>query len=156
MTSKRDISPLWALLRKLLRAEGIDADALSVAKLCKTLGIGHGSVQRIQEGHMNLTALTVSRLAERFNVPPSFIGDAIAGVATHDDLAMVRAANDLEATMSRVKASDFSPLALHLAMTIDEVKGAELKTKAFAAAVVAIQNAIGQTGGGDKSQPPKG
>lgn len=137
-------SPLWSTLRRLLKSEGVDADSLSIDKLTAALGVGRGSVQRILNGHANLKAETMHKLAERFSVPVSAIAQG-----TIDPL-VDEVTTDFQRRIDYADRNSLSELALHLAVTIDAIKSPETRTKAFAAAVVAIQQAIDQTADADK------
>ena len=145
MNADHPISPLWATLRRLLRSEGLDADSLSLDKLALALGVGRGTVQRIKEGHSNIRAETMHSLADRFAVSVAVIAQG----AIDPDLA--DAVDDLQQKIKSTDRDKFSPLAMHLAMSIDEIKDAEVRTKAFAAAAVAIQRAIDQMADPDKT-----
>lgn len=64
---------------------------------------------------------------------------------------MAAAAKQSAEDVASVDRSKFGPMAVHLAMTIDTIKNPAAQAKAFAAAVVAIEQVIGQMGGADKT-----
>lgn len=70
--------------------------------------------------------------------------------ASSETAALQDAADKLQLQIDQADRSKFSPLALHLAITVDAIQNPETRTKAFAAAVVAIQQAIDQTADVDK------
>lgn len=145
MTSKNRPSQLWETLRRLLRAEGVNADELSVDKLQEALGISRGTTQRIKEGHENITQKTVAQLAERFNVPRSYISDGAAGHLPDVDPRLVLAGSTAKDAASSYDRARLSSMAVHLAITLDSIKNQEKRVKAFANAVVAINNIIGHS-----------
>lgn len=144
MNADTPISPLWATLRKLLKSEGLDADSLSLDKLASALGVGRGTAQRIKEGHFNIRAETMRSLADRFGVSVSVIAQGAI------DPILADAVDALQDKMKKTDRANFSPLAMHLAMAVDDIKDAEVRTKAFAAAAVAIQRVIDHTADPDK------
>lgn len=144
MNADTPISPLWATLRKLLKSEGLDADSLSLDKLASALGVGRGTAQRIKEGHFNIRAETMRSLADRFGVSVSVIAQGAI------DPILADAVDALQDKMKKTDRANFSPLAMHLAMAVDDIKDAEVRTKAFAAAAVAIQRVIDNMADPDK------
>ena len=144
MNAEPPISPLWATLRKLLKSEGLDADSLSLDKLASALGVGRGTAQRIKEGHFNIRAETMRSLADRFGVSVSVIAQGAI------DPILADAVDALQDKMKKTDRANFSPLAMHLAMAVDDIKDAEVRTKAFAAAAVAIQRVIDHMADPDK------
>lgn len=144
MNADTPISPLWATLRKLLKSEGLDADSLSLDKLASALGVGRGTAQRIKEGHFNIRAETMRSLADRFGVSVSVIAQGAI------DPILADAVDALQDKMKKTDRANFSPLAMHLAMAVDDIKDAEVRTKAFAAAAVAIQRVIDHMADPDK------
>lgn len=144
MNADTPISPLWATLRKLLKSEGLDADSLSLDKLASALGVGRGTAQRIKEGHFNIRAETMRSLADRFGVSVSVIAQGAI------DPILADAVDALQDKMKKTDRANFSPLAMHLAMAVDDIKDAEVRTKAFAAAAVAIQRVIDYMADPDK------
>lgn len=71
-----------------------------------------------------------------------------------DDSQADRMAKSDEASASSVANADrasFGPMAVHLAMSIDAIKNPADQAKAFAAAVLAIQHAIGHSADPDKT-----
>ena len=145
MNAETPISPLWATLRRLLRSEGVDADALSIDKLAASLGVGRGTAQRIKEGHSNIRTDTMHSLADRFAVPVAVIAQG----AIDPDLA--GAVADIQDKAAKTDRDSLSLMALHLAATVDSIKNTEVRTKAFAAAAIAIQKVIDQMGDMDRS-----
>lgn len=145
MNAETPISPLWATLRKLLKSEGLDADSLSLDKLASALGVGRGTAQRIKEGHFNIRAETMRSLADRFAVPVSMIAQGAIDPALSDPF------DELSDRMKAADREKFSAMAMHLAMSIDAIKNPADQAKAFAAAVLAIQHAIGHLADPDKS-----
>ena len=135
MTRESEQTHLWLTLRRLLRAEGIDADALSVDRLADALGVGRGTAQRIKAGHTNLTTETVNRLAERFGVPSGYMSEGAAGRVPDIDPQLAKGAATAQRDMAQYDRATFSPMAMHLAMTLDAIKDQGARTKAFAAAV---------------------
>jgi len=145
MNSETPISPLWVTLRRLLRSEGVDADSLTTDKLAASLGVGRGTAQRIKEGHTNLRADTMNSLADRFAVPVSVI--AQGAIDPGIDLAI----DGLQRKAKQTDRDSLSLMALHLAATVDGIKNTETRTKAFAAAAIAIQKVIDQMDDADKT-----
>lgn len=145
MNADTPISPLWATLRKLLKSEGLDADSLSLDKLASALGVGRGTAQRIKAGHFNIRAETMRSLADRFGVSVSVIAQGAI------DPILADAVDALQDKMKKTDRANFSPLAMHLAMAVDDIKDAEVRTKAFAAAAVAIQRVIDHMADPDKT-----
>lgn len=127
-----------------MKSEGLDADSLSLDKLASALGVGRGTAQRIKEGHFNIRAETMRSLADRFGVSVSVIAQGAI------DPILADAVDALQDKMKKTDRANFSPLAMHLAMAVDDIKDAEVRTKAFAAAAVAIQRVIDYMADPDK------
>jgi len=64
---------------------------------------------------------------------------------------MAKADAQTDADIAEVDRSKFGPMAVHLAMSLDAIKNPADQAKAFAAAVLAIQQAIGHSGDADKT-----
>lgn len=124
------------------------------ADLARELGVSDSYISALLNAKKPFGERTARKMESRLGMHSKWLDEPrlIDDENTIDGAGLIREADDrLQLEMDKADRSKFSPLAMHLAMTIDGIKDAEVRTKAFASAVLAIQQAIDQKGDADKS-----
>ena len=117
------------------------------ADLARELGVSDSYVSALLNGKKPFGERTARKMEERLGMHSKWldetrlIGDDLP--AGSDD-PLRESADRLLDRLEAVDRATFGALAMHLAVTLEGIKDPEVQTKAFAAAVVAIQNAIDQ------------
>lgn len=124
------------------------------ADLARELGVSDSYISALLNGKKPFGERTARKMEAALGMhskwldEPRLIGDE----NVIDGEGLIReAAESLQLEMDKADRSKFSPLAMHLAVTVDGIRNPEARTKAFAAAVVAMQQVIDQMADADKT-----
>lgn len=141
---------LWAKICEHLAAMGKDANSMSINKLADALGVGHGSVQRILDGHENLRADTIALVAKRLNTTSAMLisDDGVASIDSAVHATLVRNSLDesrqKESSIAAQTQHDFSPQARRVARALDEISDGARRSQVALALLDIIDEVAGK------------
>lgn len=119
----------------------------SPADLARELGVSDSYVSALLNGKKPFGERTARKMEARLGMHSKWLDEMrLIGDTTPADNEgpMREPADRLFERLETVDRATFGALAMHLAVTLEGIKDPEVQTKAFAAAVVAMQNVIGQ------------